>query len=228
MWFAVAVLVGLSALLSARPADAAAYRAIWDPQFEATGDLANLGFKGSGDLTIDDGCFNSTAEVVPGTGTCGFAYFTSLVLQLYNFADGPGTILETLTYAPPNQSVGGVVSQIITTPPGDLVAIDTTFFGPLFASAIPGSPSPPLPQNSHISIRFVSGFTVIPSFSVDPNVILKVCDTYDHNCQTSTEHATLTFTKLAPQEIPEPMSAALILTALATMGLITRRRPLRA
>jgi hypothetical protein len=222
-WFASAVIAGSLSLLSVGAADGAAFRVGFDPQFEASGTLANLGFEGTGDLTIDDGCFNSTGEFVPGTGSCGSAFFTSLTLQLYDVADGPGTILETLTYAPPNQAVGGVVSHVIVDPPGDLVGIDTLFFGPLLASAIDGTTGPPpLPEDSHISIEFLANFHAVP-FSVNPNVVLNICDTTDDNCTLSTGQATVTFTRLA-EAVPEPASTLLALTALGALGWVQRRR----
>jgi len=217
------LVVAALGMLSAGVASGAAFRVGFDPQFEASGTFANLGFEGTGDLTIDDGCFNSTGEFTVGSGSCTFAFFTSLTLDLYNFADGPGTILETLTYAPPNQDVGGVVSHIVVDAPGDLVGIDTLFYGPQFATAITGAPTDPLPNDSNISMQFVANFVAFP-FSVNPNVLLQICDTNGDNCTTSTGQATVTFTRITSEEVPEPASTILALTALGALGWMQRRR----
>jgi len=226
VWFGAILVAGsFGLLLSAGAADAAAFRVGFDPTFSGSGTFANLGFKGSGDLTIDDGCFPATSgEVIVPSGTCLNAFFTSLTLDLYNATDGPGTVLETLTYAPPDQNVGGVVTDVISTPPGELVGIDTVFFGPLTATAITGGTAPPpLPTTSRISLEFVSGFKPVP-FSFDPNVILQICDTNNQNCSDSTGKATVTFTLVSPETVPEPGSAMLILTALGALGWMRRRR----
>lgn len=223
-WLASALVAGSLGLLSAGVADAAAFRVGFDPQFSTTGSFANLGFKGSGILTLDSGCLAVTGETIVGTGTCLNAEFTSLTLELYNFADGPGTILETLTYAPPSQPIsGGIVSQIVTIAPGDLVGLDTGFFGPLFATAITGGTSPaPLPSGADISLRFVSNFQSYPSFSVAPDVVLQICNTDNDEpiCATSTPGlATVTFSA-----VPEPATGLLALTALGALGWVRRRR----
>lgn len=224
VWFASALFAGSLGLLSAGVAEGAAFRVGWDPQFSTTGSFANLGFKGSGILTLDSGCLAITGETTVGSPGCLNAEFTSLTLELYNYTDGPGTILETLTYAPPSQSIsGGVVSQIVTVAPGDLVGLDTNFFGPLFASAITsGTGAAPLPVGSNISLRFVSNFQTFPSFSVAPDVILSICNTDEEEpvCTNSEPGlATVTFSA-----VPEPATALLALTALGALGWVGRRR----
>lgn len=219
-WFAGTVLATSVGILSAG-AQAAAFRVGFDPQFSTTGSFANLGFKGTGIVSLDNSCLAITGETAVPSGTCT-ADFTSLTLELYNFTDGPGTILSTLTYAPPSQPIsGGIVSQIVTIAPGNLVGLDTNFFGPQWTSAITGGTAPaPLPSGSNISLRFLSNFNVDDGFYVAPDVILKICNSDGQSCSTSDPgKATVTFTS-----VPEPATGVLALTALGALGWIRRRR----
>jgi hypothetical protein len=232
-----ALLMSAIGLASAPVANGAAYRLAWDPLFSASGSLNNLGWQGEGEVVISDDCFNTEGLITVGIGSCTSATFTSLTVELYNYADSlsspPPDVLETLTFVPHDPPLSGGITglaiQILVSPPGTLEAIKTSLIGPIQASAITsGGGDDPLPADSLVSIQFFAANFDIGPFTVDPQVKLKVCDLQGQNCQTS-DPATVSFT-IVSADVPEPGTVALVLAALlavagtAAKGRL-RRRP---
>lgn len=224
------VVVAALGMLSAGAASGAAFRLHYDPQFSLGGSFDNLGFAGDGVVSLDDHCLDSTGQFIVGSGGCTFANFTALSVDLFNFTDDPlflGAPLETVSFVPPlNPTITAVVSQVVLLN-GELAALDTPFFGPRLAGAITGGSNPdPLPENSNLFLQFVSNWTFhsqTQTFTFDPQVYLRICDLQNDNCSVSNP-ATVGFTRVSEESVPEPASILLLLGALGVVGWMQRRR----
>jgi hypothetical protein len=223
------LVVAALGMLSAGVASGAAFRLSFDPQFSLLGSFDNLGFAGDGVVMLDDHCLDSTGQLIVGSGGCTFANFTSLNVDLFNFTDDPlliGAPLEIVPFVPPlNPTITAVVSQVVLEN-GELAALDTPFFGPRFAGAVTGGSGPdPLPDDSNLFLQFVSNWafnSTTQTFTFHPEVFLKICDLENDNCSVSNP-ATVSFTRITEESVPEPASILLLLGALGVFGWVQYR-----
>jgi hypothetical protein len=222
-------------VIAAGTANGAAFRLHYDPQFSIGGSFDNLGFLGDGEFHISDGCLALTGQIVPNPAPASLCKpsdigFDSLTLSLYNWTDGPGSILETVSFVPPlNPTIGALTVDFIVAD-NKVVGIDTGIFGPIQAGPITGGTgAPPLPALSNLWLSFTSNYHLTNAethtFTYDPQAFLYIGDNCHDNvsgCDTS-RPAGVTFTRVSP-EVPEPGSIALLLAALGAGWLQWKRR----
>jgi hypothetical protein len=218
-------------VLATGTASGAAFRLHYDPQFSIGGNFDNLGFQGDGLFHIDDACLNLVGQILPNPATdCSDAGFDELTLSLYNFTDGPGTILETVSFVPPlNPTIGALTVDFIVAN-NMIVGIDTGIFGPIVGGPVTGGTAPaPLPLASNLWLRFTSNYVLTDpethEFTYKPEAFLYIgddCHDAPSSCDIS-RPAQVTFTRVAPA-VPEPGSIALLLAALGAAWLQSKRR----
>ena len=222
------------ALACAAPAHAGVIAA-FDPAFGAS--IPNLGFRGTINLDVSDGCYTLGSGFQFTGGTCTITA-QSAQINFYNFAAGtPATTIATINLGPGFFAANYVFGAYFDPVTGQLAGLDTNDSDRFPVSAADSNPLFPISYSGDMLLYFVSGTqpilvgraaAVAPAATV-PGVggaFLVNCNVADQResfCQSGDPTSTSNPGRLTFTTVPEPDSIALGLLGLGALAL-TRRR----
>jgi hypothetical protein len=209
-----ALLLGAMAVLAApRNAVAAVYVGSFDPAFGPS--IPNLGFRGQGTFFVPDACLGLTGFV--SSAACPGMSITSGFIDFYDTRSvpPPPPTLVSQSYVPPPQPL----FEILLAAGGTLLAVETDAIGPQFVD-VPNTFGDGSLFAGNTWLEFQDGH-VFEGFVPPAGAYLLACpgDGCGLNDAIRSNPAVVTFTR-----VPEPGSIGLVVTALAIVAFVRRRR----
>jgi len=100
--------------LCAGAAQAAVYRGVWDPLYGAP--FTNLGWRGTAEYYVPEGCISSGTEVVNNASGCdGQAQVTSAQVEFYDTTDAGQETIATLIFDPNSLMISALSFGLLST-----------------------------------------------------------------------------------------------------------------